>query len=116
MGWVTREEKEIVLKKTDVFILPSYREGLPVSILESMSYGKAIIATNVGGIPEVVRDRENGLLIVPGELKQLENSLDFFIQNPELIKEYGIVSERIVQKYLPHSVLKDLTCIYESLL
>jgi glycosyltransferase involved in cell wall biosynthesis len=116
LGWITREQKEIALSNTDIYILPSYNEGLPVSILESMSYGKAIISTDVGGIPEIVRNRENGLLISPGDLKQIEDALDFFLEYPQLIKEYGAVSELMVQKYLPHSVLKELTEIYKSLI
>ena len=116
LGWITREQKEIALSNTDIYILPSYNEGLPVSILESMSYGKAIISTDVGGIPEIVRNRENGLLISPGDLKQIEDALDFFLEYPQLIEEYGAVSELMVQKYLPHSVLKELTEIYKSLI
>lgn len=116
LGWISSTEKAIVLNNTDVYILPSYTEGVPISILESMSYGKAIISTNVGGIPEIVRNNENGLLIDPGEPAQLERAIDFFLENPELTEEYGIISEQMVQKYLPHSVLKELQAIYKSVL
>jgi glycosyltransferase involved in cell wall biosynthesis len=81
-----------------------------------MSYGKAIIATNIGGIPEIVRNKENGLLINPGDLEQIKQAIDCFLENPVLIKEYGAVSEQIVQKHLPHSVLKELEDIYISVL
>jgi glycosyltransferase involved in cell wall biosynthesis len=116
LGWISNQGKTIILNRCDVYILPSYNEGLPISILESMSYGKAIIATDVGGIPEIVRNMENGLLISPGELNQIEQSIDFFIENPGLIKEYGAISAQKVQKHLPHSVIKELTEIYKSLL
>jgi glycosyltransferase involved in cell wall biosynthesis len=116
LGWITNKEKANVLTNTDIYILPSYYEGLPISILESMSYGKAIISTNVGGIPEIVRNKENGLLINPGELKQIEQSLDFFLENPGLIKEFGTISEHMVQGYLPNSVLNELINLYKSLL
>jgi glycosyltransferase involved in cell wall biosynthesis len=81
-----------------------------------MSYGKAIISTKVGGIPEIVRNKENGLLINPGDLEQIKQSLNFFLENPEKIEEYGVVSEQKVQKYLPNSVLKELEEIYKSVL
>ena len=55
-GWVDAEAKDRLLASTDVYILPSYFEGLPISILEAMSYGKPIISTPVGGIPEIVAD------------------------------------------------------------
>jgi glycosyltransferase involved in cell wall biosynthesis len=116
IGWISGKEKTEVLNNSDVFILPSYHEGLPISILESMSYGKVIISTNVGGIPEIVKNKVNGLLISPGNLDQIEKALNYFLENPELIKEYGAVSEQIVQKYLPHSVLKELEDIYISVL
>lgn len=116
LGWITSDKKAIVLNDCSIYILPSYHEGLPISILESMSYGKPVISTRVGGIPEIVKDRENGLLINPGDLTQIQQSLDFFIDNPDLIGKYGTVSEQIVQKYLPHSVLNKLEMIYKSVL
>jgi glycosyltransferase involved in cell wall biosynthesis len=116
LGWISNNEKSSILNNSDVYILPSYNEGLPISILEAMSYGKAIISTKVGGIPEIVRNKENGLLINPGDLEQIKQSLNFFLENPEKIEEYGVVSEQKVQKYLPNSVLKELEEIYKSVL
>jgi glycosyltransferase involved in cell wall biosynthesis len=116
LGWISQEKKVDVLNKTDIYILPSYREGLPISILEAMSYGKAIISTNVGGIPEIVINIKNGLIIEPGNMEQLEQSLWFFLEHPELIKEYGALSEHMAQNYLPHAVVKKLSGIYETLL
>jgi glycosyltransferase involved in cell wall biosynthesis len=116
LGWISSNEKSDILNNADVYILPSYHEGLPISILESMSYGKAVISTKVGGIPEIVRDNENGLLINPGDLEAIKQSLNFFLENPGKIKEYGNISELKVQKYLPHSVIKDLEEIYKSVL
>jgi glycosyltransferase involved in cell wall biosynthesis len=116
LGWITSDKKATVLNNASIYILPSYHEGLPISILESMSYGKPIIASRVGGIPEIVKDRENGLLINPGDLMQIQKSLDYFIENPEFILKYGALSEQMVQKFLPHSVLNELEVIYKSVL
>ena len=66
-GFVSGDRKKELLNRAEVFVLPSYHEGLPVSILEAMSYGCAIISTPVGGIPEVVR--ENGILVRPGDVE-----------------------------------------------
>ena len=106
--------KVAVFNNADVFILPSYNEGLPISILEAMSYGKAIISTSVGGIPEIVKQNENGLLIEPGNLEQIEQSINNLLEHPELINEFGAISEQLVQKYLPHFVLKELEGYYTS--
>ncbi len=116
LGWVSNRDKIEALSRSQIYVLPSYTEGMPVSVLEAMSYGMAIIATNVGGIPELVRDKENGLLVEPGNLKQLQKALDWFILYPELIIKYGSVSEANVEKHLPGQVIKELIGIYRSLL
>ena len=116
IGWVAKDKKTDVLNKADVYILPSYNEGLPVSILEAMSYGKAIISTNVGGIPEIVKNKENGLLIEPGNLTQLEKAIDFILDHTDQIKRYGARSIQMVQKHLPDSIIRNLSDIYNSVL
>ena len=115
-GWVSGEKKAECLEWVDVYILPSYNEGLPIAILEAMSYGRPVISTNVGGIPEILHSYENGILIEAGDLKQIEEALKFFIDNPEKIVEYGLKSYETVKPFFPASVLKELTSIYEELL
>lgn len=115
-GWIKGNEKVDILNWEDIFILPSYNEGLPISILESMSYGRPIISTNVGGIPEVVIDKLNGLLVTPGEKKEIDLALKYFINNPDKVKEFGDKSLEIVQSYYPTNVFKSLNTIYLNLL
>lgn len=112
VGWISKADKAKWLQKSHVYILPSYNEGLPISILEAMSYGHPIIATSVGGIPEIVKPEKNGILIEPGSLAQIENAIDFFLQNPKKIKSYGGVSRELVKKHLPKSVISELVNIY----
>ncbi len=69
-GWIGEAQKLACLKRAAVVILPSYYEGLPMSVLEGMAAGKAIISTTVGAIPEVVGE-ENGILIDPGDVEGL---------------------------------------------
>lgn len=116
VGWITNDEKNAWLQRADIYILPSYNEGLPISILEAMSYGQAIISTKVGGIPEIVIPNENGILIEPGNSQQLESAINFFIENHHLVDNYGEKSKFLVKKHLPDSVLKKLNSIYETLL
>ena len=78
-GWVTGDKKIEYLNWADIYILPSYNEGLPIAILEAMSYSHPIISTPVGGIPEVVKDHQNGILVEPGNLEQIKEALLFFI-------------------------------------
>jgi glycosyltransferase involved in cell wall biosynthesis len=115
-GWVSGSAKHELLSEADVFVLPSYYEGLPVSVLEAMSYGKAIIATNIGGIPEVVETNGNGLLIQPGDLMGLSGALLNYVNEPDRIKTHGNRSLAIVGEYFPESIIPRLEAVYSSLL
>lgn len=115
-GWVEGKEKEELIKNSDVFILTSYNEGLPVSILEAMAHKMAIISTNVGGIPRIVRPGENGWLIVPGDKEALVNVFKEIKNNPVILGNYGLCSYEIAQDYSPENVNEKLGRIYEELL
>jgi len=115
-GWVKGEEKISLLIDCDVYILPSYSEGLPISILEAMSYSMPIISTFVGGIPEIIEPMENGILIIPGDKRQLKDAIDFFILNHSMIESMGISSKVRSQNYLPDAVTKQLKTLYSILL
>ncbi len=116
VGWVQHDEKNNYLRNSDVYILSSYNEGLPISILEAMSYGKPIISTNVGGIPEIVKNGVNGILIEPGNLREIKEALNFFIENRHKIVEYGKKSSVYIERYYPHSVMSELQDVYKNLL
>ena len=73
-GWIDRAERLRRLWEAATVVLPSYHEGLPVSILEGMAAGKAIISTAVGAIPEVITE-ENGILVEPGGVPALADAL-----------------------------------------
>lgn len=113
-GWVNGEKKIDLLNLCDAYILPSYYEGVPISILEAMGYGKPIIATDVGGIPEVVND-DNGILIKPGDLNQLFDAINTLLFNTELREQKGRKSLDKVNKHLPSSVSSSLQIVYNSL-
>ena len=113
-GFVSGEKKIELLNWANVFVLPSFNEGLPISILEAMSYRMPIISTPVGGIPEVV-DEKNGKLVTPGNDKQIYEAIREYVDNGSLIKQQGDVSFKKVETYLPEYVLNHLKTIYEGL-
>lgn len=115
-GWVNGEKKINLLNWADIFILPSFNEGLPIAILEAMSYGKAIISSPVGGIAEIVQSDQNGLLVEPGNLKEIFYAMKFFVDDKTKIKEFGEKSKEIVKPYFPEHVLNNLSELYENLL
>ena len=115
IGWVSDEKKNQYLNQSDAYILPSYNEGLPISILEAMTYKLPIISTNVGGIPEVLKDKVNGLLIEPGSKKELKNALEFVINNTAEFKRFGVSSLQFVKPHLPENVKKELLKFYKKI-
>ena len=117
IGFVTGQHKNQRLQEADVYLLPSHNEGLPISILEAMSFGLPIISTNVGGIPEVVVPDKNGLLIEPGDHAAIFAAIKFFIDHPNKVVAYGAHSyEMVAQRYFPTPVMRSLAELYQTLL
>ena len=114
-GFVSGEKKIELLNWADVYILPSFNEGLPISILEAMSYSMPIISTPVGGIPEVVNDK-NGIIVTPGNDEEIYQAMKFYVENINQIELQGKMSYKKVETYLPDYVLNHLKQIYELLL
>jgi glycosyltransferase involved in cell wall biosynthesis len=84
LGWIDERQKKHLLISSDIFVLPTYGEGMPVSILEAMAYGLAVVSTPVGGIPELVEDGHNGYLVDPGDLETLHDRLKTLVGKQEL--------------------------------
>ena len=95
-GWIKGKEKDSILRRADIFVLPSYNEGVSMALLEAMAYGLPVVASKVGGIPEVVRHNFNGYLIEPGDTESLANYLEVLLNNSFLRKEMGANSRKIV--------------------
>jgi glycosyltransferase involved in cell wall biosynthesis len=115
-GWVSGTKKAELLNKCDIYVLPSYNEGLPISILEAMSYGKPVISTNVGGIPEIVKPGFNGWLFQPGDRDALNGIILEVLAEKEKLKQYGINSMTVSAGYTPQSVVKSLEQLYAKMI
>jgi glycosyltransferase involved in cell wall biosynthesis len=115
-GWVSGSTKMDLFQKADIFILPSFAEGLPMSILEAMSFGKPIIATDVGGIPSLVHPAQNGWLYDPKKIQELNQVFDGIISKPTELKAFGQNSRQQSLAYDIHSVSKQLQTIYTNVL
>lgn len=116
IGWVSGSAKEEAMEWADVYILPSYNEGLPIAILEAMACGMPVITTPVGGIPELVRDGENGTLIPPGRPDCIASALRWYISNPQEVNSRGRRALSDVRPYFPEQVFGHLAKIYTTLL
>lgn len=86
------------LSKSQVLLLPSYREGTPRSVLEAMAMGLAVIATDVPGCRETVKHGENGLLVPPKNYVELANAMEVFMDNPDLAHQMGLKGRDYVKE------------------
>lgn len=83
VGWIGKKEKEQILKDTMINVLPSYNEGLPMTILETMAYGIPNLSTNIASIPEVIENEKNGFLIIPGDKNNIKLRILELVENKE---------------------------------
>lgn len=114
--WLDSHQRDELLAQAHVFVLPSYNEGLPMSLLEAMSWALPVITTPVGGIPEVITHEYNGLLIPPGNISLLAEAIEKLIKDEKL--RFSLGSEAF-KTMLPFSIEKyccNLEKIYESIL
>jgi glycosyltransferase involved in cell wall biosynthesis len=115
-GWISGEEKEKALKNADVLILPSYNEGLPMSILEAMAVGLPIISTPVGGITEAVENEVNGFIIKAGDFEALAEKIDLLAGDRNLRIKMGDKGYKMAkEKFDINIIVKKLEDIYCTL-
>ena len=106
------EKIPLWLNASDLFVLPSYQEGMPVSLLEALMCGKPVIATAVGGIPEVMTSPEYGILVEPRNVAQLSQALlEGFSKDwrEDRIAQYGA-------RFTWEAIAKRIRGIYEDVL
>lgn len=114
MGY--REDVPQILAETDIAALVSKREGLPRFLIEAMASGKPIVATDIRGNRDLVKDGYNGILVKLGDSRALALALQKLIENPDLRVAMGQNGRMKVQKYSQQEVLLDMANIYARLL
>lgn len=97
--WGRRDFKDVMglLKAADIFVNPSYTEGLPTSVIEAALCKKAIIATNVGGTTEIISDQETALLVEPRDINNLGKKLELLMENEDLRNTLGLAAHLAVK-------------------
>lgn len=89
LGWIDDKRKAELLTTASVYALPSFAEGMPMSILEAMSAGLPVVATPVGGIPDAIADGQEGFLVPTGDLPALCDAIDALLADPKLREKMG---------------------------
>ena len=117
IGWINNVKREEFLKNTMINVLPSYNEGLPMTVLETMAYGIPNISTNIASIPEVLHDGENAFLIAPGDVELLVLYIKRLVENDEMRRLFSEKSYRLIsEKFSLNYNIEQLKGIYVKIL
>lgn len=117
LGWVAGERKLAQFARSQIYVLPSYHEGLPMGMLEAMAMAKAVVVTPVGGVPEAVEHGVHGLLVKPADVAGLSEALCLLMSRDSYRQELGSAARaRVEAGYATHQVQHRLASIYEQLL
>lgn len=116
LGWTTGKQKEEAIRASRVYCLPSRNEGMPMSVLEAMSYGLATIATPVGGVPQVIQDGVNGYITPIGDPEFLARRINELLDNSDLSARIGKAGRKTIEEsFGMDSYAEKLTKIYEMM-
>jgi len=116
-GWLESDALREAYAQADIYCLPSYVEGLPMGVLEAMAFALPIVASRVGGIPDIVDDGVHGLLVQPGGVNGIAGALKRLIDNRDERDAMGAACrERVLSRYSPEHVSILLGRLYRSLL
>lgn len=116
LGWVQGEQKTRLLNSCRIYVLPSYFEGLPMSILEAMACGVPVIATAIGGIPEAIEDGVEGYLLAPGDVAGLAERIERLLSDDALAQRMGAAGRRKVERqFATAAVMPRLEKMYADL-
>jgi glycosyltransferase involved in cell wall biosynthesis len=115
LGWMDAQPVDEVLAKTDIVVLPSLSEGLPVTLLEALVHGRAIVATRVGGIPEVITDDVDGVLVPPGDPDVLAQAIAALAADPARRQRLGSAARARAERLSHDEVYAPLDALYREL-
>lgn len=115
-SFTSREELDRIMAETDIFVMSSILEGKPLGVVEAMAYGCPIVATAVGGVPELIEDGVNGLLCGPKDPACLAQKIRELIADPELRTKLGQAARQSYQQgpFQPVSVCDHFISIYRE--
>ena len=116
LGKKNQKEVSEYIKKCSFLVLPSISEGLGMVLLEAMASGKATIGTNVGGIPELIKDNYNGFLVEPKNPNILREKINILIDDKDLKKKMGENGKRFSKRFSWKETAKRIDGIYKELL
>lgn len=113
-----RQALASIMAQTDIFVMSSVLEGQPLAVVEAMAYGRPIVATSVGGIPELIQDGVNGFLCQPGDAACLAQKINTLVEDPMLRQTLGQQVRCSYEQgpFQPAALSKHFTAIYQQAL
>jgi glycosyltransferase involved in cell wall biosynthesis len=115
VGWLDEPGKADALGQSDVFVLPSTSEGLPMALLEAMAHGLAVVATDMGGVPDILTHEVDALLVTPGDSEGLGRAILELIEDPARREELARKAVARAQRLNEDEVCGRLDAIYREL-
>ena len=112
-----REDTDVLLQALDIFVLPSLSEGIPMALLEAMAASRPIVASRVGGIPEIIEDGVEGFLVESMDVKNLAERCRQLIESPEFARKMGEQGRKRVERDFSAKAMADrVALVYKELL
>jgi glycosyltransferase involved in cell wall biosynthesis len=115
LGWLDPHERDRRLSECEVFVMPSLSEGLPLALLEAMAHGRAIVASAVGGVPDVITDGVEGLLVAPGDPVALAEAVQSVAAAPALRTRLGEAARARARQLGRDEVARRIAAVYERI-
>ena len=115
LSWIDSSERERLLAESDVFVLPSYNEGVPMALLEAMAAGLPAIVTSVGGIPDVLRHGVEGLMVEPGRVSDLSAAMARMVTHDGERNASGRRAHDRARSFDVHAYARSLAEIYQRI-
>lgn len=114
IGFIEGEEKDVLTCICDVFCMPSLYESFGIAILDVMQYGTAVVASDTGGIPEIIENGKNGLLCKPKDHVQIAESINALLEDTELNRRIGAAGKSSMHRFDVERISDEYISIYEK--
>lgn len=115
LGWISGQAKNTWLTNASFYVLPSYIEGIPMGVLEAMAWGMPVVASQIGGIPDIIADGREGLLIKPGDIAGLREAMRQLLQDDDTRRKMGLASRnRIKRAFSAEAIMPKVDLLYEQ--
>ncbi|HRY21725.1 MAG TPA: glycosyltransferase family 4 protein, partial [Flexilinea sp.] len=115
-GWVAPERVTEIFKQSDILFLPSRSEGLPVSGIQAMTCGLALVLSNAGGNPEIIEEGKNGFSFDPEDTDSFASALRALLESPEMLRSFRQNSLESAKKYDIKRIAKQYEAVFEQVL